>query len=123
MKRKSRQVEEFRKSLQLEGLGQVAPVLLLADDSGIARLTVCFQCVPCEELMVWADGGGCWVCPTCSYQLDRNHGSDLLDEASAVIGRFRSSLGVPVKTKKKKGGRRWLGCFTRKKTPQLPSPS
>ena len=116
------EIDEYRKQLRLHGLGQILPVFAM-DDSG--KICTLFQCVPCEELVIWTDEGGCWVCPSCSYQLDRPHGVDILEHAEAALAKLRVSLAPPpepeTKPKKNGGRRRWLSIFSKKRRRRLSS--
>lgn len=83
---------DVRQALALDNLGQVAPALVAVCDEGPKRLSVVFSCLPCEEYLVWAEDGDCWVCPRCRYQLDRPHGQDLLELAARAIAEWRGVL-------------------------------
>jgi ribosomal protein L37AE/L43A len=44
-----------------------------------------FECVPCDQSMVWVMGKMWWVCPECGYEMTVQEAWDLLRQALASM--------------------------------------
>lgn len=62
-----------------------------------------FECVACDELLIWKGEANWWLCPSCSYELTP-------DEAWTLVGSTQERIDRLEQTVRRRRGR-WLWAW------------